>query len=227
MCMTGLFLDLTDRTQVLDFIEDTKEYLPVTTLKRVDKVLADSDFGLDLSEEELADLAKMVGRKSWAPRRALRRHLEAQDGCDEEWRLVVAAVSDSTAHIMERFRHGTTCTSLDLVLKHEESGSAFRDVERFEIEQVRRHVRQVIWREKRHAIAAEEKRDEALLETIVERLETLRQLAADTPWIQDEVLAKIRRFEDKLYFEGDILVPERLDEEIKFYREEKEIPPEG
>jgi hypothetical protein len=224
--MSSLFLDLADRMQALDFIEDAKEYLPVTSLKRVEKVLAGSDHGEDLSEEELADLVKTVGRKSWPARRALRRHLETQEGCDEEWRIVVAAVSDSTAHIMERFRHGTKCMSIDMVLGHEESGSAFRDVERFEIEQVRRHARQVIWRDKRHALAGEEKKDEAVLETIVKRLEVLHQLAVDTPWIQDEVLAKLRRFEDMLYFEGDILVLERLDEEIKFYREEQEIPAE-
>jgi hypothetical protein len=225
--MNDFFLDLTDRTQVLDFIEDAKEYLAATSLKRVEKTLAESNFGQSLSGEDLVDLATMVGRKSWAARRALRHHLASQEGCDEEWRMVVAAVSDSTAHIMERFRHGTKCTSLDLVMNHEDSGSAFRDVERFEIEQVRRHARQVIWREKHKALAGEEKQAEEMLETIMKRLNALRQLAEETPWIQDEVFAKLRRFEDKLYFEGDVLVPERLDEEIKFYREEKEIPIEA
>ena len=52
-------------------------------------------------------------------------------------------------------------------------------------------------------------------------------MAVETPWIQDEVLTKLERFEDEVYFEGNDLEPGELDEEIKYYREEKELPAEG
>lgn len=223
--MSDLFLDLRDRVQALDFILDAMEYLPPTARKRVEQDLAKIETrGKAVVTEELAMLAKEVGRKSWSARHALRSHLASQTGCDLEWRKAVAAVSDSTAHILERFRHGTKCESMDAVLSHEESASAFRDLERFEIAEVRRHVHHDIWREKRGELVEKTEAAEKRLAALVKRLDALRELAGDAPWIQDEIMSKLERYEDRLYFEGEELDLEILDAEIKYYREEKEIP---
>ncbi len=222
--MTDLFLNLRDRERALDFILDAMEYLAPMPKKRAAQDLSKIEARGALATEELAMLAKEVGQKSWAERTALKKYLATQAGCDLEWRKVAAAASDSTAHIMERFRHGTTCTSLDAVLEHEESASAFRDLERFEIAEVRRHVHHDIWREKRRELGEDVKAAEKKLAALVKRLGALRDLAGEAPWIQDEIMSKLERCEDRLYFEGEELDSSILDQEIKYYREEKEMP---
>ncbi len=222
--MTDLYLDLRDQAHTLDFIDDALLYVAPTARKRLEQDLEGLTTKRALATEELASFAKEVAKKSWPARRALRQWLHHQDGCDMEWRKVVAAVSDSTAHILERFRHGTACTSLDTVLAHEESGSAFRDLERFEIAEVRRHVMHDIWREKRRDLSQDEDAAEKKLTAIAKRLDTLRELAGDAPWIQDEIMSKLERWEDRLYFKGEELDVKLLDEEIGYYREEKEVP---
>ncbi|OGL73418.1 hypothetical protein A3E39_03610 [Candidatus Uhrbacteria bacterium RIFCSPHIGHO2_12_FULL_60_25] len=222
--MSDLFLDLRDQSHTLDFIANALEYVAPTARKRLEQDLEEVTTKRALAIEELATLAKEIGKKSWAARRALAKWLHHQDGCDMEWRKVVATVSDSTAHILERFRHGTACTSLDAVLAHEESGSALRDLERFEIAEVRRHVRHDIWREKHRNLSQDVDAAEKKLVAIARRLGTLRELAGDAPWIQDEIMSKLEHWEDRLYFKGEELDVKLLDEEIRLYREEKEIP---
>ncbi|HWQ99951.1 MAG TPA: hypothetical protein VN397_03845 [Candidatus Methylomirabilis sp.] len=222
--MSDLFLDLRNYEQALDFIADAIEYLGSVARKHAEQELAKVEAHGPLTTEELAMLAKDVGRKSWPARHALQVYLSSPSGCDLEWRKAVSAVSDSTAHILERFRHGTKCEAMDEVLSHDESASAFRDLERFEIAEVRRHVRHQIWREKHRELEKDVIAADKKLAAIVKRLDALRELAGDAPWIQDEIMSKLERFEDRLYFEGEELDAEILDEEIKYYREEKEVP---
>lgn len=222
--MSDLFLDLRDRAQTLDFIAEALDYVSPTARKRLEKDPEVLMAGRSPEVERLAALAKEAGRKSWAARRALQSFLASQNGCEIEWRKIVGAVSDSTAHLLERFRHGTKCESLNAVLGHDESASAFRDLERFEIAEVRRHARAAIWRDQRGALAKEAESAEKKLAAIVKRLDTLRELAGEAPQLTDEIMSKLERYEDRLYFEGEELDVKVLDEEIRYYREEKEIP---
>lgn len=224
--MPGFFLDLRNHTQVLDFIAAQLAYLPEIERGKVQETLDQVEAGERLSPEELADLARKVGRKSWPARQAVKDFLKSNKGCDEEWRMTVAAVTDSTAHLLERFRHGTKCKSLDAVLTHEDADTAFHDRERTEIAEVRKHVEEVIWRDQHKHLASQLKKQEALLKEITTRFDILRELGADAPWIQDQIYPKLSRFEDDMYFAGHALNPKELDEEIKLYREEKELPAE-
>lgn len=150
--------------------------------------------------------------------------LKTQNGCDEEWRFVVADVSNGTAHLLERFRHGTKCPSLDAVLTHDESGSAFHDVERLEIAEIRRRVHERIWKITKKALTPQLKRNEERLAEITTRFDALREIAETSREQQDEILSKLSRFEDELYFGEEDFDPAVLDEEITFYREAKELP---
>lgn len=225
--MPGFFLDLRDRARTLDFIAAHVAYLPETDGHRVEERMEKIERGEETpSIEELADMVRQVGRNTWAARRAVDAYIATQNGCDEEWRQVVAAVSGGTAHLLERFRHGTKCTSLDETLNHDESASAFRELERMEIAHVREQVREALWREKRKTLTARVKEAQTRLADIQRRFEILRTLAAEMPWMQSELLSKLERFEDDVYFAGHDMNPEVLDEEIKYYREEKELPSE-
>lgn len=218
------FLDLKNRDLTLDFIVEHVAYLPETDRRRVLETVEKIHAGERMTQQGLTELAWRVGKKSWPARRALEAFLKTKSGCDEEWRMTVAAVSNSTAYLLERFRHGTKCTTLDETLGHEESSSAFRDVEQREIAEVRRHVRETIWRLQQKEMASLLAQQTALLQAIQIRLDALRELADATPAIQDEVLSKIARFEDDLYFAGKELDVKRLDAEVAYYREAKELP---
>lgn len=225
--MSSYFLDVHDKTAVLDFITEQVPYLPEIERKKDAARLGAVENGFEHpSANELADWAQTVGRKSWPARQALKAYLKTQTGSDEEWRKVLANMSAGTAHLLERFRHGTKSVSLDNVLGHEESSSAFRDLERLEIDHVRREIQAAIWKGAKKKLTTHLKEAEATLAAIRQRLDILRELATSTPAIEDELLGKLRSWEDDLYFEGVVLDVKELDAEIAAYREEKELPAE-
>lgn len=217
-------LDLHDRHATLEFILAHVAFLPDTFRKKVEDRLAATENGRKLHGPELLDLANDVARKSWAGHRALEEFLKTKNGCDEEWRFVLADVSSGTAHLLERFRHGTKCPTLDAVLAHPESGSAFHEVERLEIAEVRRRVHERIWKITRKALTPQLKKNEEKLAAITSRFDALREIAETFPEQQDEILSKLSRFEDELYFGEKELDPSVLDQEIRLYREAKELP---
>ena len=216
--MYGLSLDLRDHARVGDFIQEQLSFLSDTERRRVERLLEQRDAS-PVSAEHLADLALRVGAESWAPRRALAAFLRTQQGGDEEWRMTVAAASNSTGHLMQRFRHGTQCVSLDETLGHEESASAFRDRERTEIAEVLRHVHAAIWQSKRKDLTREMEQEALRLKQITQRLNLLRELAAGSSSFQDELFGKLAAWEDELFFVGRTLNNDELDEEIRYYGE--------
>lgn len=224
--MSDFYLDLQSRVAVLDFLLDAVEYLPGDdpVRERATKMIEDIENKASVSTEALASVARDVGRAAWVPRVALRRYLRTADGQREEWRKVVAAVSNSTAHLLERFRAGTKRDSVDEVLAHEESGTAFRDLERTEINEVRTHIHPLMWHEKKKDLQSHAGEIADELRILENKITELRDLGFSTTAIDDgEIASKIARLEDRLYFEGEELNPERINEEIKLYREQKEM----
>jgi len=226
--MSDLYLDLKDRVAMVDFMLEAVEYLENKPLhERVEHL---SDAALhdgDVSTEALEEATREVARASWAARIAVKRYIRTPEGKAEEWRRVVAAVSNSTGHLLERFRAGIPGTSLDAVLAHEESGSALREAERLEINEVRNHVLPAIWREKKESLADSAKEAQSLLATDEEILAALRRFAFDTPSPNaDEIESKVRHYEDRIYYEGEEIEPEILQQEVVFYRDEQQLAEE-
>ncbi|MEN9558171.1 MAG: hypothetical protein RL141_540 [Candidatus Parcubacteria bacterium] len=219
--------DPTDRLQTIDFLVAQVPFLPEGARQRMGERIEDVDAGATITPEALQELAYDVGRLTWPLRRALAAYLATPAGCDEEWRQVAAAVSRSTGHILERFRHGTTCQSLDQVLAHDESPTALREEERLEIAHVRPHIFEVMLRAHAQEIAPFVRPAQEQLQKYLKQLEALRALAAETPWIQDPVFTKLAAFEQALYLGGEELDPAVLDAEVAYYREEKALPTEG
>jgi hypothetical protein len=126
-------------------------------------------------------------------------------------------VSDSTGHLLQRFRHGTQCASLDDTLAHEESASAFRAHERAEIAEVLCHVHASLWQRKRQDLERERAQEALRLQQITQRLNALRDIAPMLTAEQNELYDKLAAWEDELYFLGRPLHLEELDEEIRYY----------
>lgn len=218
-------LDLHDRLKTIDFIVENEPFLSEGERAKMDERMGKLEDSRAMTPEERAEFAREVGKKTWAARQALDAYLATSAGCEEEWRQVVEAVSKSTGHLLKRFRHGTTCESLDAVLSHEDSDTAFHEIERLEIAQVRPHIREHIWRAVRDGLQKDVKKKESELKAILLRIEALRELAVEAPWMQDATLDRIARLEDELFFQGRVLDLARLDEEVNMAKEERAIPP--
>lgn len=223
--MSDLFLDLRDKVRVIDFLANNLEY--ATPKIRIDAELWIHAYeeGDKVPTDKLADAARKFAWSIWPARYAVNTYF-ASEGSEQEWLSVLATVRPSTAHLLKRFRQGTGAISLDETLNHIESDVAFREGERTEIEEVRSHVRQEHWREQKNTLKHLVREGEHLVEEYHKRLDALREFVPDLPRaMQDEIMSKIERNEDRILFEGEVVKPEILDEEIAYYREQKEISP--
>lgn len=221
-----MFLDLRNRFAVLDFLVDTVEYFPDNhpMRLRVALIVQDDSDGTPVSREALAEMARDIGKTSWSARVLLRRYLHTPEGAEEEWRRVLSAVSTSTSHLLARFRQGVDGKSLEDVLDHEESWMAFREQERLEISEVRKHILPLIWKENQKRFAVHIGPLESRLAEIVEQINELRELGFSTTTVDDgEVVAKIARYEDRMYYEGQEINPEVIEEELAYYRQQKAL----
>ena len=154
------------------------------------------------------------------------RRFFSEEGRDEEWRRILSSVRPSTAHLLKRLRQGLAAATVDEVLAGGDVSTALSQGEEVEIAEVRSHLRQDYWREQGKTLGILADAGEAALKGYLGRLKQLRDLAFDLPkGFQDEVFSKIARYEDRIFFEGELLPLEILDEEMKYYVEQKEINP--
>ncbi len=224
--MSDLYLDLKDRVRIMDFFEDYLDYAPAK-----DRSLAEADLkqyraGEEQKPEKLIEDVRKFAQDVWPARYAMRRFFD-EEGAEEEWRRVTAAVRPSTAHIMRRFRDGIGAHNLQACLDHEESVTAFTEAELMEIEEVHKQVRHDYWREKGGTLDILVKSGQLELKGYLERLKKLRDLAAELPEeYGHEIYSKLERYEDRIFFEGEVVPLQILDEEIQYYTDEMEIPPE-
>ncbi len=223
--MSDRFLDLRDKTAVADFIMENLEFVPVAFRAKAETMVKDLHDGKKVHTDKLAEEAKKIAVASFPARFALNRFFQ-KEGTKEEWERVIKTIRPSTAHLLKRFRDAAKLVSLDEVLEHAESDVALPDDERIEINEVRKHLREDYWKEHAKNLAQLVKDGQAHLEGYKHRLGKLRDLAVNLPTnLQDEVFSKIRHYEDCIFFEGDLIPLEILDEEIKYYVDQKEISP--
>lgn len=223
--MSDFFLDLRDKPHVIDFLADNAEYASPKFRIDAERWTHAYEENEKIPTDKLAEAARKFAWSIWPARYAVSRYF-SMEGSEEEWLRVLSAVRPSTAHLLKRFRQGTGAETLDETLNHIESDVAFKEGDRREIEEVRDHLRQEFWREKKNALGILVKEGEHLAKGYRERLDTLRELMPDFPrTMQDEVVSKIEKYQDRILFEGKAVSLEILDEEIKYYIEQKEISP--
>lgn len=223
--MSDLFLDLRDKPRVIDFLVMASPYANKKTQTAMEKIVRSYQDGEHISTDLLANDARKLAIETWPARYAVSRYL-AHEGAKEEWDLVTAAVRPSTAHLMKRFKASVKAKTLDEMLKHDDVGSALRNEETDEIAHIREQVREQIWKDKKEELAVLIKDGEREREQFKMRFAQLRDLAvALPPSMQEEVFSKLARYEDRIMFNGEVLPVEMLDEEIKYYTEQKEVSP--
>ncbi|MFH1621312.1 MAG: hypothetical protein ABIB04_04490 [Patescibacteria group bacterium] len=223
--MSDLFLDLRDKVAVADFIMENLVYVSSGDHGKAEGMVKDMHDGKKVHTDKLAEVARKIAIESLPARYALKYFFQ-NEGIKEEWERVVKTVRPSTAHLLKRFREAGKLESLDQVLKHAESDVALHDDERIEINEVRKHLREDYWKEHAKNLTQLVKDGQAHLVGYEHRLGKLRDLAIVLPRnLQDEVFSKLTHYEDRIYFEGELVPLEILDEEIKYYVDQKEISP--
>jgi hypothetical protein len=139
---------------------------------------------------------------------------------------VNAAIRPSTAHLLKRLKTASKAKTLDEALADADAGIALRDEEQLEISEVRRHVAHDIWREKAETLKILVKAGEKELAGYKKRFAALRELGTALPSsLLNEVFSKLARYEDRILFAGEVIPMEILDDEVKYYNEQKEISP--
>lgn len=225
--MSDLYLDLKDTVRIMDFFEDYLDYAPPNERKIAESILKQYRAGEELKPEKLIDDVRKFAQDVWPAHFAMRRFFN-EEGAEEEWRRVTAAVRPSTAHVLKRFREGIGAHNLQACLDHDESVTAFTEAELLEIEEVRKQIRHDYWREKGSTLDILAKSGQLELKGYLERLKKLRELAANLPEeYSHEIYSKIERFEDRIFFEGEVVPLQILDEEVQYYLDAAEIPVEA
>lgn len=219
------FLDLRDKPSVVDFLVEHLEYADGKQRAAAEKWITAYHDGETVHTDTLADAARKFAIAVWSARYALNRFF-VSEGSEIEWEKVRATIRPSTAHLLERVRRFSDAQSLDATLRHAESEVALKEGERVEIAEVRKHVRHDYWREHHKDLAKLVTEGEQRLKEYLGTLKVLRDIALDLPRsMQDEVFSKIAHYEDRILFEVELVPKEILQQEAKYYTEQKELSP--
>lgn len=211
------------RLELTDFLVEMIEYLDSKNPIRLrgQKIIEDIGNDQEVSTEALKSVVEEVARASWSPRMALSAFLKTPEGSQAEWKGVVAAVRNSTEHVLERFKAGTNVGSIDELLVHAESNMALKESERTEIREVRTHLLPYLWHTHKKKLEDELKRAEETLKQIDTRLKSLREMATEDSINGKQILNKVAQYEAEMFGEGKVIDVEQLDDEIVFFHEMK------
>lgn len=218
----NFFLPLKEKARVIDFLVDQLVYADAKNQEAAQGFISAYQDGEHVSTDKLADFARKFAIAVWPAREALKLYFAEHPA--EEWAALNLTVRPSTAHLLERARRASKTKTVDDVLAHAESVVPLQDGERMEIAQVRTHVWHDQWRKHGATLQDQKVKAEKELKTYLGQLKTLRDLAIDLQGsAQDDLFSKIAHLEDSIFFEGNKIPPEVIQEEIAYYTEQKEI----
>lgn len=223
--MSDLFLDVRNHPRVIDFLQDGLAYAEGPEREAAEKLIQVYQDGGKLSTSTLADAAIKLGKAIWPARQAVKRWMK-QEASEQEWEQVLAIVRPSTSHLLHRLHKATEVKQIDELLHHPDAEIALKEEEREEITRIREHIFSEAWKKQREHLKLYIEEAQTELRGYIRRFSMLRDLAAELPEVfSQEVMAKLERFEDTVFFQGEAMAMEALDDEIRYYTDQKEITP--
>ncbi|GEM_PF-1389157 len=218
------YLNLHDMTAVADFMESVIDFLPDKDRKPYQQLIDAVHGHSHVSRERLAEAAKNIGAVTWPARRAL-GHFLATVGSELEWEAVLEQARPATALLLKRLRRSAEVGTISEVLKTTDAQYAIGPDQEIELSMLRDEVRYHIWESHHEALGPMIDETRVELEAIKKRLKRLREQATKSDEAtRNRLLDTLERFEDKLYFGGELLPLESLDAEILFDAEDSEGP---
>jgi hypothetical protein len=216
------YLNLHDTTAVADFMESVIDFLPEKDRKPYQQLIDTAHGKEHVSRERLAEAAKNIGAVTWSARRAL-EHFIATVGAELEWEAILEQARPATALLLKRLRRSAGTSTLDETLKTTDASYAIGPDQEVEISMLRDEVRYHIWETHHEALEPMIEETAVELEAIKKRLKRLREQATKSDAAtRDRLLDTLERFEDKLYYGGEVIPLEALDAEIRFDAEDSE-----
>lgn len=212
-CICMSFVNLEDRLSLIDFLDGILEYLPKEQQEEALTFLQRSRDEALVSQDELLEQAKRQAVLSWPARRAVERFV-ARDGAVAEWEAMLDVTRPTTAYLLRRFRDRTNVNNVSELLSHPESHMALQGEERSEVELVRPEIWADLWHHQVEGLDVHEIEAKKEFEGLYQRLQKLRQFAASASQ-RKELEKKIRDYEHRIYFDGEAIPVEALDEELK------------
>ncbi len=207
------FLNTQDRSALLSFLDVIADYLPTEELADALALIENAESENSLSSAELAGRVLQYAVLAWPARRAVQRFVGA-DGAEAEWQAVSDAVRPTTAYLLKRVREQQGLRTLGQLMESEEAASAIHGSERTEIELLRPEIWIELWSTQPDALQTHAQEAQKELEAMHQRLQKLERFSADSGK-KDELLKKVREFQDRIYFSGETISLEKLDEELQ------------
>lgn len=207
------FLNTQDRAELLAFIDSIVDYLPPEERERAFALLQEKQGAEPLSQAELAGQVLQHAVFTWPARRAVQRFVEAE-GAEAEWTKLLETVRPTTAFLLKRLRERTGARSLGQVLGLPEIATVIQGEERTELELVRPEIWIELWQAQPETLASHTQEATKELQAMQQRLQKLEQFSAQSEK-KAEVAEKIRDFQDRIYFRGESISLEKLNEELQ------------
>ncbi|MBP9869112.1 hypothetical protein KBC59_00950 [Patescibacteria group bacterium] len=223
--MSDLFLDLQSPSRVVDFLVSAAPYASKMDQAAAEKLITAYEDGKGIPMKSMSKSARELAEATWPARYAIHRFF-SEEGRETEWKRLTESLRPSTAHLLKRLHSSLGDISIDEALKDSDADMALGDEGRMEVEGVRRHLREDYFREHAKNLAIFVKEGQTLRTGYNDRLERMRELAVGfSESMQGELLSKLARFEDRVWFEGEAVPFEILDKELEYYVEQKELSP--
>lgn len=208
----------------VDFLSEWRDLAPKDLQAQADHLITVYDDGQNQDLAELAQFVEDFAWQIWPARFALMAFFSEQ-GALVEWERVSAAARRSTAHLMQRFKQATGCQGLDQMLQHDDFDLSFKEAEAREIKDLRHQVRVDYWNSHPETFSALVPEGEKLCDGYRRILKELNEIAQASPGlIAEEARAKAMNLKDKIIYKGTHIPLEVMDEELIYYREQKELP---
>lgn len=210
--------------ELVDFLSEWRDLAPKELQSQADHLITAYDDGQNQALAELAQFVEDFAWQIWPARFALMAFF-GEHGALVEWERVSAAVRRSTAHLMQRFKQATGCQSLDQMFQHDDFDLTFKETETREIKDLRHQVRADYWNSHPETFSALVSEGEKLCDGYRRILEELNDIAqASSGLMAEEVRAKVINLKDRIIYKGEHIPLEVMDEELIYYREQKELP---
>ena len=207
-----------------DVLRSCIPYLKPGDRKRAELALSSSDHGKS-SMNDVVSSAIEAARSSWSVRESVRRVLR-QD-TDREIEMIYKTLRPSTAHLLKRLG-SSIGGSLDEILSHVDATIALGEEEQKEIQELRTHLAEEMYRTDPKKFASEIKKCEIEKKVINAKLDEWRELGnLMRGSLQDQTLSRLDHITEQWLLYDQPPKLETLTQEIQFVREQKELNPFG
>jgi len=222
--MEELYLNLSDATQMINFLSHWLALASNEYKKHAESYIKDYDDGKEVDLVLLQNFVREFARDIYPARYALNVFFN-NEGSALEWSRIAKAVRRSTAHLMERYKSSGEAETVEQMFLDDDFDITFSEDEVSEIRQVRHQLREEYWLTNKAALTKLIDDGESELKKFEEAIAKLRDCAGGLPTLlQEELYSKITRFEDRVYFNGEDMDDQVLQEELNYYQDQKEIP---